>query len=316
MKNLPPLIAVIGPTSSGKSDLAVDIALRANGEVVSADSRQVYRGMDIGTGKVTKKEMRGVPHHLLDVASPKRVYTVADWKRDAEKAIDDIDQRGKLPIVCGGTGFYVRTVTDGIVLPDVKPNPKLRAMLSDMDAEELFALLSKKDPVRAETIDQHNPVRLIRALEIADEIGSVPLVETQPKYDPLLIGIKTDKDVLKERIHNRLLKRMRCGMLAEVKHLHEHGVSWKRMEELGLEYRFLARHLQGKLSKNEMLEQLETEIIHYAKRQITWWKKDARIHWVEHDDIDGVMRIMNDWMKKENSATEGGMKGGRATRQR
>lgn len=299
MKNLPPLIAVIGPTSSGKSDLAVDIALRVNGEVVSADSRQVYRGMDIGTGKVTKKEMRGVPHYLLDIASPKRVYTVANWKRDAEKAIDDIHRRGKLPIVCGGTGFYVRSVTDGIMLPDVKPNPKLRDTLSDMDTDDLFVLLSKKDPRRAETVDRHNPVRLIRALEIADEIGHVPLVETQPKYDPLLIGITTEKDILKERIHARLLKRMRRGMLAEVKRLHEHGVSWKRMEDLGLEYRFLARHLQGKLSKHEMLEQLEIEIIHYAKRQVTWWKKDERIHWVEHDDIEGVMRIISDWMKKK-----------------
>lgn len=299
MKNLPPLIAVIGPTSSGKSDLAVDIALHVNGEVVSADSRQVYRGMDIGTGKVTKKEMRGVPHYLLDIASPKRVYTVANWKRDAEKAIDDIHRRGKLPIVCGGTGFYVRSVTDGIMLPDVKPNPKLRDTLSDMDTDDLFVLLSKKDPRRAETVDRHNPVRLIRALEIADEIGHVPLVETQPKYDPLLIGITTEKDILKERIHARLLKRMRRGMLAEVKRLHEHGVSWKRMEDLGLEYRFLARHLQGKLSKHEMLEQLEIEIIHYAKRQVTWWKKDERIHWVEHDDIEGVMRIISDWMKKK-----------------
>lgn len=299
MKNLPPLIAVIGPTSSGKSDLAVDIALHVNGEVVSADSRQVYRGMDIGTGKVTKKEMRGVPHYLLDIASPKRVYTVANWKRDAEKAIDDIHRRGKLPIVCGGTGFYVRSVTDGIMLPDVKPNPKLRDTLSDMDTDDLFVLLSKKDPRRAETVDRHNPVRLIRALEIADEIGHVPLVEIQPKYDPLLIGITTEKDILKERIHARLLKRMRRGMLAEVKRLHEHGVSWKRMEDLGLEYRFLARHLQGKLSKHEMLEQLEIEIIHYAKRQVTWWKKDERIHWVEHDDIEGVMRIISDWMKKK-----------------
>lgn len=292
-------MAVVGPTSSGKSDLAVDIALRMHGEVVSADSRQVYRGMDIGTGKVTKKEMRGVPHHLLDIASPKRVYTVADWKRDAEKVIDDIHRRGKLPIICGGTGFYVRSVIDGIMLPDVKPNPKLRATLSDMDPEELFALLSEKDPVRAETIDRHNPVRLIRALEIADEIGSVPLVHREPKYDPLLIGITTEKEVLKERIHARLLKRMRRGMLAEVKHLHEQGVSWKRMEELGLEYRFLARYLQGKLSKEEMLAQLEVEIVHYAKRQVTWWKKDERIHWVKHDDIDGVMRRMDDWMKKK-----------------
>jgi tRNA dimethylallyltransferase len=299
MHELPLLIAVIGPTSSGKSDLAVDIALRANGEVVSADSRQVYRGMDIGTGKVTKKEMRGVPHHLLDVTSPKRVYTVANWKRDAEKAIDDIHRRNKLPIICGGTGFYVRSVTDGVVLPDVKPNPKLRAVLSEMETEELFVLLSKKDPLRAERIDRNNPVRIIRALEIADEIGNVPLIETQTKYDPLLIGIATDKEVLRERIHARLLKRMRRGMLAEVKHLHEQGVSWKRMEDLGLEYRFLARHLQGKLSKEEMLAQLEMEIIHYAKRQVTWWKKDERIHWVEHDDIDGVMRIMNEWMKKK-----------------
>jgi tRNA dimethylallyltransferase len=296
---LPKIVAVIGPTSSGKSDLAVAIACRAHGEVISADSRQVYRGMDIGTGKVTKKEMRGIPHHLLDIASPKRTYTVAHWKRDAERAIADIGKRGKLPVICGGTGFYVQSVTDGLVLPDVKPNTQLRAELVRHTPEELFTRLQHKDPERAETIDAKNPVRLIRALEITDALGKVPPLHTTPKFNTLFIGIKTDPDVLHERIHARLLKRMRRGMLGEVKRLHEEGVSWRRMEELGLEYRFLARHLQGKLSKEDMLAQLEIAIVHYAKRQVTWWKKDARIHWVAHDDIEGVIQIVNKWTAKE-----------------
>jgi tRNA dimethylallyltransferase len=297
-KPKPKLVVVLGPTSSGKSDLAVLIAKKFNGEVVSADSRQVYRGMDIGTGKVTKKEMAGIPHHLLDVADPKRKYSVAHFKRDAEKAIANIQKRGKLPILCGGTGFYIQAVVDGLILPEVKPNPKLRKELEKLSTKELFARLKKMDSRRAKEIDRDNPHRLIRAIEIATELGKVPELKTTPEstYDTLQIGIETNDIVLQTRIHNRLLKRMKRGMLAEVKRLHDEGVSWRRLEGLGLEYKHLALYLQGKLKKDEMLELLELAIVHYAKRQKTWNKKDPRTKWVSFEDTAKTYGLVKDFL--------------------
>lgn len=283
MKKIPPqkIIVVVGPTSSGKSDLAVILAKKLNGEIISADSRQVYKGMNIGTGKITKKEMCSVPHHLLDIANPKRKYSVARYKQEAEKIIKDIAHRGKIPILCGGTGFYIKAIVDGVVFPKVKSNQILRKKLGKLSAEELFLKLKKLDKRRAKKIDPNNPRRLIRAIEIATELGSVPHLETWPpsKYNILQIGIKTTDDILKERIYKRLLARLRRGMIAEVKRLHTEGISWRRMEELGLEYKYLAWHLQGKLSKKEMVEQLNTAIWQYSKRQKTWFKRDERIKW-------------------------------------
>lgn len=273
------IIVIVGPTASGKSDLAVEIARQTNGEVVSADSRQVYRGLNIGTGKITKREMRGVPHHLLDVCSPKKIFTVAEYQKLATKAIDDILSRGKLPIICGGTGFYIQAVVDGIVLPEVAPNAELRAKLEKKSLTDLIKILTKLDPVRAKQIDQKNPRRLIRAIEIATKIGKVPKIKTSAKYDPTFIGIKIEEVELKKRISDRLARRIKQGMINEAKKLHDNGLSWKRMEELGLEYRFLAEHLQGKISRDEMIEQLENAIWQYAKRQMTWFKRDKRIKW-------------------------------------
>ena len=300
MKLKQKIIVVLGPTSSGKSDLAVILAKKFNGEIVSADSRQVYKGMNIGTGKITKKEMGGIPHHLLDVANPKRKYSVAQFKREAEKAIRNIAHRGKIPILCGGTGFYIQAIVDDIVFPEVRSNPTLQKKLKKLSPEELFLKLKKLDKRRAKNIDPHNPHRLIRAIEIATELGSVPHLAVQPpsEYNILRVGIKTDDDILKERIYKRLLTRLRRGMIAEVKRLHTEGVSWKRMEELGLEYKYLAWHLQGKLSKKEMVEQLNTAIWQYAKRQKTWFKKDKRIKWFSLNKIEkiekDVEKFLND----------------------
>ncbi len=280
MKKKPKLIAILGPTASGKSDLAVTLAQKFNGEVISADSRQVYRGLDIGTGKITEREMKGVPHHLLDVASPKKIFSVAQYKRKADKTIADIVKRGKLPILCGGTGFYIQAVTEGLLLPDVKPNIALRKQLHTMSTAELFSVLAEKDSERAKAIDAQNPHRLIRAIEIAEALGKVPTLHKETPYETLFIGIAIPPTDLKERIHTRLVKRLRAGMVGEAQKLHAQGLSWKRMEELGLEYRFLARYLQKKLSKKEMLIELEKEIFAYAKRQMTWFKRNKTIHWI------------------------------------
>ncbi len=274
------VIAIVGPTASGKSALGIFLAQKICGEVVSADSRQVYKGLDIGTGKVTKKEMAGVPHHLLDVASPKVVFTADDFKKQATQVIEKISKNNNIPIVVGGTGFYVDTLTGRFVLPEVPPNPALRKKLEKKSTEQLFAMLEKKDPARAKTIDKHNPVRLVRALEIAAALGKSPEPTTESPYDVLWLGITFPLPALYKRISKRLAARMQQGMIVEAKRLHKAGLSYTRMEMLGLEYRYLARHLQGKLSKEEMLAELEQEIKKYAKRQLTWFKKNKEINWV------------------------------------
>lgn len=281
MASNPELVVIVGPTASGKSDLAVKLAKKLDGEIVSADSRQVYKGLDIGSGKITRKEMRGVRHHLLDVASPKRVYTAAHWKQAAEKAVREIRKRGKIPVIVGGTGFYIDSLLYDAPLPEVKPDPKLRARFHQRSAPDLFEELHKKDPERAANIDRHNKRRLVRALEIIAAKGSVPKpVQKKLKYNVLKIGLNPPPNVLKKKIRGRLLRRMQQGMVREVEKLHRNGLSWKRLEDLGLEYRYVSRYLRGLLTKEEMLRQLATEIWHYARRQMTWWRRDKDMHWV------------------------------------
>lgn len=274
------IVAIVGPTASGKSALAVEIARVLGGEIISADSRQVYKGLDIGTGKVTKKEMRGVPHHLIDIVSPKRTMSVVEYERLATRAIRDIQKRGKVPIICGGTGLYIDAVLTSASFPQVSPNKKLRTELERLSVEDLFKKIQMLDPIRAKTIDPKNPRRLIRAIEIATSLGKVPeLKPTTEKYNTLYIGIDLPKEELWERIHKRLLARIRYGMVAEARRLHEKGLSWKRMGALGLEYRFLAQFLQNKISKEEMIQQLETASRQYAKRQMIWFRKNKKIMW-------------------------------------
>lgn len=274
------IIVIVGPTASGKTGLAIKIAKQINGEVISADSRQVYKGLDIGTGKVTKEEMNGVKHHLLDVADPKKVFNVTDFQKLGEIAIEDIHNRGKVPIIAGGTGFYIQALVDGLVLPEVPPNIKLRKELENKTLEQLLSQLKKLDKNRYETIDKMNRVRLIRAIEISNTLGKVPKLKTQNKYEPKFIGIDVDPEQLKKNIHDRLISRMNAGMIEEVQALHQNGLSWKRMEALGLEYRFIARYLQNKITKEEMLSQLETAICQYAKRQMTWFRRNKKINWI------------------------------------
>lgn len=279
----PKLIIILGQTSTGKSDFAVEIAKLVGGEVVSADSRQVYTGLDLGTGKITKKEMRGVPHHMLDVANPKKVFNVSNYQKKADKKISEILKRGKTPIICGGTGFYIDAVVSGMVLPEVPPNKKLREILAKRSTKELYAMLSKLDKVRAKSIDKDNPVRLIRAIEIVTHIGSVPPLCTSPtstKYDVIKIGLNLPDELLKERIYTRIIKRIKKGMIKEVVNLHTKGLSWKRMYDLGLEYRYISELLQNKITKSEMIDKLNTETWAYAKRQKTWFKRDASTIWI------------------------------------
>ncbi len=276
------LIVILGPTASGKSALGVNLARLFNGEVISADSRQVYKGLNIGSGKITKKEMQGVKHYLLDVTNPSRKFSVAQYQKLAMAAVKNVHQRSKLALLVGGSGFYIQSIVDGITIPEVKANWKLREKLSRLKVQELFEILKKLDLERAKTIDAKNPVRLIRAIEINLGTGKpVPKLsrEALAKWDVLQIGIKKAPEELKKLIAKRLQKRQK-GMIAEVKKLHNNGLSWKRLEELGLEYRFVAQYLQGKISQQEMMETLQKESWQYAKRQMTWFKRDKSIHWI------------------------------------
>lgn len=285
------LIVILGPTSAGKTDLSIGLAKKFNGEVISVDSRQVYKGMDIGTGKVTKKEMKGVAHYLLNVASPKRKFTAAQYRKLALKTIKDIQKRDKVPFLVGGTAFYIKTVIDGITIPAIKPDWELRKKLDKKTTEELYLELKKLDPRRAKNIDKNNKRRLIRALEIVLKTKRpVPLPKKEPiSFDALILGIKKPKEELKKRIKERLLKRIKQGMIAEVKRLRESGLSWERLESFGLEYRYVAKYLQEKLSKEEMIEKLQKEIEHFAKRQMTWFKKDKRINWIRNQKEAGKL---------------------------
>jgi tRNA dimethylallyltransferase len=277
----PKIIAIVGPTASGKSALGIFLAQKIGGEIISADSRQVYRGLDIGTGKVTEKEMSGVPHHLLDVASPQKIFSADDFVRLANTAIEKIGKNGCLPVVVGGTGFYIDALLGRLTLPNVPPDEKLRAQLDKKSPKQLFVMLKKLDPRRAKTIEPHHKRRLIRAIEIARALGKNPVPKTQEKYQVLWLGVALSPDRLKKNIHTRLLSRVKAGMIREARLLYRQGVSYTRMEELGLEYRSLARLLQKKISHEEFLAQLEREINKYAKRQYRWFKRNPDIRWVK-----------------------------------
>jgi tRNA dimethylallyltransferase len=278
------IIVVLGPTASGKSALAVQLAKKLNGEVISADSRQVYRGMDIGTGKITKKEMKKVPHYLLDIADPKKIFTVAEYKKLAFKTLGKIFKKNKTPVICGGTGFYIQALVDGIIIPEVAPDWKLRKKLEKKSTKYLYGILKKIDPKRAGSIDKNNPRRLIRAIEIVKKTKkAIPELKADPlPYPVLFIGIKKPNNELKELIIKRLKKRLKQGMIAEIKKLRQDGIPWKRLESFGLEYKYLALYLQKKIDYQTMFGLLQKKIEHYAKRQMTWFKKNKRISWIKN----------------------------------
>jgi len=278
------LVVILGPNASGKSDLAVKIAKLIDGQVISADSRQVYKGMDIGSGKVTKKEMSGIPHHLLDIASPKSFFTVTRYRKLALAAINKIHKTGKIPIICGGTGFYIQSIVDGTVIPEAKPDWSLRKKLQGLPPEKLFKMLEKIDPRRAATIESQNPRRLIRAIEIVKITKKpVPEIKKDPlPYPILMLGVKKSDRELKNLISKRTKKRIKSGMIAEVKNLKKTGLSWNKLESFGLEYRAVAKFLQNKIDREQMIETIMKEDWQYAKRQMNWFSKDKRIRWIKN----------------------------------
>lgn len=313
------IIIILGPTASGKSSTAIKLAKKFNGEIISADSRQIYKGMDVGTGKIkndfyptikssklkTKNERNvffseGVAHYMLDIISPKTDFSVAKFKKQAERHIKDILKRGKVPIICGGTGFWIKAIVDDVIYPEVKPNWELRKKLEKQSLEELLEKLKKIDPQRATSVDTKNKVRLIRALEICQELGKVPDTKYKipnTKYYFLQIGIKREKEILQQRIKLNVKKRFKQGMLAEVKKLHANGLSWKKIMSFGLSYKLIPMYLKGEFSsQEELIEEIYLAEKHYAKRQMTWFKKDPRIKWLT--DYKDIQKEVSDFLKK------------------
>ncbi len=294
------IVCIVGQTAMGKSNLAVALAKKFNGEIISADSRQVYSGLDVGSGKITKREMKGVKHYLLDIADPKgERYTAADFAADAKSAASAIISHGKLPIVCGGTGFYIENFLHG-GLPDVPPDEKLRARLKKLSTEALMKELRRLDSVRAKNIDPKNKVRIIRAIEIAKALGYVPKQKSKNIYETLTIGLTLPSKEIREKIHARLSKRMRGDALVkEVRNLHAKDVCYRRLYDFGLEYRYVALYLQKKLSKEKMLSELENEIYRYAKRQMTWFKRDKNVKWFAPSDKSKIEKIVKTFIDKK-----------------
>ena len=296
--NLPKLIVLVGPTASGKSEAAVLLAKKFHGEIISADSRQIYKGLNLGTGKIKGKwvdskkrgrvfcyhfKYKGIAHHLIDFVNPRKQYSVSLFQAAAKKSIADIISRGKLPIICGGTAHWIDAIVYNQQIPQVKPNKKLRAQLEKKSVTDLYRQLKKLDPVRAKSIDPRNPHRLIRALEIIISTGKpVPYNPTTlSPYNPLWLGLNPSQKILYKKIDARLHQRLKQGMLKEVSQLHEQGLSWKRLESFGLEYKYISLFLQKKLTREQMIQQLSFAIKHYSKRQLTWWKRNKNINWLQ-----------------------------------
>jgi len=296
----PKLIVILGPTASGKSNLSITLAQQFNGEIVSADSRQVYRGLDIGTAKVTPVEQARVPHHVLDVAAPHEIYTVAQFQRDAISAINDILRRSHQPFLVGGSPHYIQAVVDNLDIPHIEPQPELRAQLEKRPLPELLEQLEELDPRSANTIDRNNPRRVVRALEVCLVSGkpySQQRKISEPLYQCLLLGIEWPRNELYRKIDERVDERMQLGMVQEVQRLLSEGITEQRLESLGLEYRYVARWLAGAFeNEDEMVQRLKYAIHDFTRRQLTWFRKEKRIVWINGGDWEQAEDIVRDFL--------------------
>jgi tRNA dimethylallyltransferase len=297
--SLPNLVVILGPTASGKSALGIALALRWHGEIVSADSRQVYSGLDIGTAKVTPAERVLVPHCLLDVVAPNEIYTVSQFQHDAVVALRAIIARDHLPFLVGGSPHYIQTVIDHFDLPHIPPHPALRAKLEALPLSDLLAQLAALDPVCMATIDRQNQRRVIRALEVCLVSGqpfSAQRRIASPLFRCLLLGLHWERRILYQRIDQRVDERMQQGLVQEVENLLAHGLSHERLEALGLEYRFVSRLLRGEFaSEAEMVQCLKYAIHDFTRRQLTWFRRDKRIIWLaSHEGPDTLEALIKE----------------------
>jgi tRNA dimethylallyltransferase len=278
------LLTILGPTASGKTCLAVALAQELSGEIISADSRQVFRQMDIGSGK-DLHEYGEVPYHLIDIIDPGQEFSVFAFQRLFVQAFEEISARGKLTVLCGGTGLYLDAALRGYRMVEVPENSSLRAELAQKSDQELIVLLLQLVPNQHNNSDLTDRNRTIRAIEIASFESQEREEEPFPAVQPLIIGIQWERTLLRQRITKRLRQRLETGLLEEVKNLHASGIPWERLEYYGLEYRFVAAFLQGKMNRNDLFQKLNAAIHDFAKRQETWFRRMERngvvINWVD-----------------------------------
>ena len=279
MNQKPKLIVIAGTNASGKSGLGVELASQYGGEIVSADSRQVFQGYDLGSGKITPEEMKGVPHHLIDVCKSNDFFSMHDFQRLAYQAIDGILARGSVPFLVGGTGLYIASVTEGYVMSDRMPDLAYRDELEQKSTPELYDMLVSLVP--DVEVDAKNRNRVMRMLEKIHD-GDDHRPHNEPRYDCLKLGVTWDRETLKARIDERLEKRMQQGMVDEVRGLLESGASVEFMNKLGLEYRYITQYITGEFaSEADMCAQLSLAIKRFAKRQMTWFRRDKEIRWLD-----------------------------------
>ena len=298
MNELPKLIVIAGTNASGKSGLGVELAARYGGEIVSADSRQVFRGLDLGSGKIAPEEMRGVPHHLIDVCAPGDFFSMHDFQRLAYAAIDGILSRGRLPFMVGGTGLYVASVTEGYVMSDSAPDLRYREYLETFSTPALYEMLVAALPdIEIERNNRNRVMRVLEKLHAGDD--HVP--HSRPRYRCLKLGVTWDRETLKARIDERLERRLAQGMVDEVRGLMDRGVSTEFLYKLGLEYRFIAQYLTGEIPVYEdMVEQLGNAIKKFAKRQMTWFRRDGDILWLDMtaDPVAQAVRAIDAFLER------------------
>jgi len=298
------LIVILGPTASGKSDWAIKLAKKFNGEIISADSRQIYRGMDIGTAKPLNQE--GIPHHLIDIVNPEEEFTVAQYKKIAIEKIEDIKLREKIPFLVGGTGLYIQSVVDNLEIPKVAPNQALRRKLEEKSAEELFEDLKRIDPKTAEAIDAKNKRRLIRALEVKI-LSGVSFVSAkqiaEPLFNTLQIGIKISREKLYKKIDKRVEEQIEQGLESEVRNIYEELAKkmpeekiWQLPSMTGLFCQEFKKYLEGKIDLAEVIRLIKLHHRQYARRQMSWFKRDKRIHWLE--ELEKAEKLIEEFLRK------------------
>jgi tRNA dimethylallyltransferase len=298
------LSVVLGPTATGKTQLAVQLAHKLGGEIISADSRQVYRGMDIGTGKdlgeYNFKDV-SIPYHLIDIVAPIEEYNVAQFQRDFQRVYSDIKERKKLPILCGGTGFYIKAVLMDFQLPKTEPDKQLRQKLENWELEDLINELETISPGASVNTPVDTKRRVIRAIEVAKSRGREKETgkrgtENSNLQDTTVIGIEYPREVIRERITKRLHSRLNSGMIEEVEALLIGGVTHHRLDTLGLEYRFISRFLKGDYSKEKMTGLLNTAIHQFAKKQMTFFRNmennGIKIHWIPEGNFETALGVI------------------------
>ncbi|MBI5094343.1 MAG: tRNA (adenosine(37)-N6)-dimethylallyltransferase MiaA [Candidatus Hydrogenedentes bacterium] len=295
--DFPNLLVVLGPTASGKTRVGVSLARALGGEIVSADSRQVYRGLNIGAGKDLGEYSAGgapVPYHLIDIADLDEEFSVFHYQKRFFEVFEDLSQRHVLPILVGGTGLYIDAVLKGYRMVEAPEDPEFRARCGGLTTTELVERLRVLKPELHNTTDMTDRTRIVRAIEIA-EYSQTHEPEPAPDIRPVVLGLRWPREELHRRIRLRLKERLDNGLVEEVASLHAQGVAWEKLDFLGLEYRFIASHLRGEMNRNDMAQRLATAICQFAKRQETWFRRMERlgtpIHWIDRASPDAAIEV-------------------------